>query len=135
MYVDGVTITYGNNPRKHLWTYIAGLSEHSLTAGHECPCNIESQGDPPPSYVGSDYYCESGNPSFTYGPIFYADDQLWDGEQCRDTDVDCCASDSVPWFTKTLNETVSDHTEVRLCRDEAITNEDVPVDIIEIFVR
>ena len=135
VYVDGVTITYGNNPRRHLWTYMAGLSEHSLSAKFECPCNVASQGYPPPSYVGSDYYCESGNPNFAADPIFHADDPLWDGELCRDADVDCCTSDSLPWFTKTLIETVSDHIEVRLCQDEAITNEDVPVDIIEIFVR
>ena len=26
-YVDGVTITYGSNPRKHIWTYACGVSE------------------------------------------------------------------------------------------------------------
>ena len=24
-YVDGVSITYGSNPRKHVWTYAAGI--------------------------------------------------------------------------------------------------------------
>ena len=29
-YVDGVSITYGTNPRKHNWTYAAGITEKKL---------------------------------------------------------------------------------------------------------
>ena len=29
-YVDGVSITYGTNPRKHIWTYAAGITEKKL---------------------------------------------------------------------------------------------------------
>ena len=36
VYVDGVSITHGSNPRQHIWTYIAGHVEDSNNA---CPCN------------------------------------------------------------------------------------------------
>ena len=56
-YVDGVSITHGASPRKHIWTYAAGLYEYN-TVGYNCPCT--GGGPSPPSFVGSDYYCESG---------------------------------------------------------------------------
>ena len=55
-YVDGISITHGDRPRKHIWTYAAGLTE-AYTYSKCCPC---SGGTPPPNFVGSDYYCESG---------------------------------------------------------------------------
>ena len=30
-YVDGVSITYGSAPRKHLWTYAAAPVDHNIT--------------------------------------------------------------------------------------------------------
>ena len=38
IYVDGVSITYGNNPRKHIWTLGVGLFDYS-TCIFCCPCN------------------------------------------------------------------------------------------------
>ena len=54
-YVDGATITYGSGPRKHIWTYANG---NSLTWA-SCPCNTGAA-NVVPSFVGSDYYCETG---------------------------------------------------------------------------
>ena len=31
-YVDGISITYGQNPRKHIWTYIVGQKENLMLA-------------------------------------------------------------------------------------------------------
>ena len=60
-YVDGVSISCGNPPDQHVWTYAAG---HQETGSHEsnCPCNT-TPGTSPPPYVGSSYYCESGSPN------------------------------------------------------------------------
>ena len=55
-YVDGISITHGASPRVHIWTCAAGLHEYNIER-HNCPCN---GGPSPPSFVGSDYYCESG---------------------------------------------------------------------------
>ena len=32
-YVDGVSVTYGMHPRKHIWTYAAGLVQHPHHGG------------------------------------------------------------------------------------------------------
>ena len=34
----GVTLTYSNNPRKHIWTYAGGHGEQG-TSPSDCPCN------------------------------------------------------------------------------------------------
>ena len=69
VYVDGVSITRGS-PRKHVWS----LGGSTYNAG--CPCSSSRE---PASFVGIDYYCESGFPS---GPqnTFGVADPLWDGK-------------------------------------------------------
>ena len=34
----GITLTYSNNPRKHIWTYAGGENEQQ-TGTDDCPCN------------------------------------------------------------------------------------------------
>ena len=37
-YVDGVSVTHGSNPRKHIWTYVGGLrSDDSMIMSTYCP--------------------------------------------------------------------------------------------------
>ena len=132
-YVDGVSITYGSNPRQHIWTYAGGLTETRLdTAG--CPCNNGSYASPPPSFVGNDYYCESGTYS-SWSYILYADDLLWDGQNCNGPESTCCTNPNMPWFVKTLNETTTDNIELRVCSNQGLSNENTPLDIIEIYVK
>ena len=53
VYVDGVSITHGRNPRKHIWSYAAGASEINRLdpcSQSNCPCN---GGYKPPNYVGN----------------------------------------------------------------------------------
>ena len=57
-YVDGVSITHGMNPHRHIWTFIADQDENQ-NAWEDCPCNNDSL-QTTPQYVGNDYYCESG---------------------------------------------------------------------------
>ena len=59
-YIEGVSITHGYNPRKHIWSYAAGSSEinrQDHCSWINCPCN--GGYEPPSYYVGSNYYCES----------------------------------------------------------------------------
>ena len=132
-YVDGVSITYGSNPRQHIWTYAAGVYETRLDSG--CPCNNGSSATPPPSFVGNDYYCESGlnDPPWSY--ILYADDPLWDGQNCNGPESTCCTNPNMPWFLKTLDETTTDNIELRVCNDQSLPDEDTPLDIIEMYVK
>ena len=74
VYVDGISITSGN-PRKHVWTYAVGISDdYSRFQQHNCPC-ARYPGPGSPTYVGSHYYCESGNTG-TFEPKFYTEDPL-----------------------------------------------------------
>ena len=135
IYVDGVSITYGNPARKHIWTNIGALGWNDANVG-SCPCHVNYQADlPPPTFIGQDYYCESANPVSGFSSTLYADDPLWDGQECGDIEAPCCINSLMPWFTKDIKEEVGDDIEVRLCRNEDIVNEDVPVDILELFVK
>ena len=53
-YVDGVSITLGN-PCKHVWTYVAGYSDHGNVPSSNCPCTVHP-GPAPPSFVGEHYF-------------------------------------------------------------------------------
>ena len=139
-YVDGVTITYGSNPRKHIWTYAAGVAEAAGIDGHPpqyiCPCNSDSNGTYVPEWIGNDYYCESGYPSGKFNEeVLYYNDILWDGQQCEGSEGPCCTNPSMPWFNKSLNETITDDIELRMCGSEDSSSEDTPLDIVELYVR
>ena len=131
-YVDGVSITHGNNPRHHIWTYIAGQRETGKKQW-SCPCNNGST-ETTSQYVGDDYYCESG--SHVYEPyILHYNDPLWDGKQCDYLETPCCTSPNMPWFVKSLNQSTTDDIELRMCTSEGYPDESTPVDIIELYVR
>ena len=139
-YVDGVTITYGNNPRKHIWTYANGLNEGFVNFNGIltllCPCNNISTGTTVPSFVGSDHYCESGLPAGQFWEsVLYSNDPLWDGQQCNGNEGPCCTNPKMPWFVKTRSESTTDDIELRICGNEASTNEDTPLDVIELYVK
>ena len=130
-YVEGVSITHGS-PRSHIWTYTADSSE---TSSHTyCPCDSGSTRSPP-SYVGNNYYCESGNPNSTVTDYYlYANDPLWDGRQCSSEGTCCSNHRSLPWFSVTLNSSTSDNIEVRICADFN-TSEDTPIELLEIYIQ
>ena len=133
-YVDGVSITYGNSPRKHIWTYAGGLRQSRIGPG-QCLCNNGSLKQPPP-FVGKDYYCESGTSSAPRSDVLYSSDILWDGKQCDDLEAPCCIHPNMPWFLKTLNETTTEDIELRVCANYLASSfEDTPLQFVELLVR
>ena len=136
VYVDGVSITHGSNPRQHIWTYIAGHAEDHHWAGSACPCNTGYTGQPTPSYVGNDYYCEAGTTYNMWSSgTLYPNDPLWDGQQCNYLEAPCCTSPQMPFFVKSLNQSITDDIEFRMCTDEGYPDEATPIDIVELYVR
>ena len=132
-YVDGVSITYGSAPRKHIWTYANGVNLMHAHPQSNCPCN---NGLVAPSFVGSDYYCETGdNDKTCCDATLYSNDPLWDGQQCPGEEAPCCTHPNMPWFNKTLSETTTEDIELRVCGDQGINFEDTPLELIELFVR
>ena len=134
-YVDGLSITYGD-PRQHIWTYAAGLTDNQDSSCCNCPC-ASIPGSAPPSFVGDNFYCESGVPagsSWDAG-TYYLSDALWDGMGCSVSNT-CCSNTDQPWFHRQLNETTQDDIEVRICTDLAFSdNEGVLVDILELYIK
>ena len=132
-YVDGVSITQGS-PRQHIWTYAIGLQESiPYDYPNQCPCVLGSTVSPP-SFVGSDYFCESGCPAHWDETTFHAADPLWDGEGCGALEADCCAAPGQPWFHKVLDAPTTDYIEMRLCIDESTSNENVLISSYDIYV-
>ena len=133
-YVDGASITYGSAPHKHIWTYANGLVSNKTTK-FSCPCNTNNT-NRVPSYVGNDYYCESGTTQYKLATTrtFFPNDPLWDGQQCDGLEAPCCTHPNMPWFLKTLNETTIEDIELRVCGDEK-QNEQTLLQVIELFVQ
>ena len=133
-YVDGASITYGRTPRKHIWTYASGYDPHTTSKQWTCPCNTDST-NTSPSYVGNDYYCETGLNSPCCSDNIAISDPLWDGQQCDGAEAPCCTHSNLPWFNKTLNEITIEDIEVRVCGDQPTSNEDTPLQVIELYVH
>ena len=131
-YVDGVSITHGHSPRKHVWTYAAGNYENRREL-YTCPCT--GGGASPPNFVGSDYYCESGLNAPPFSSSVHSDDPLWDGLDCNGLERTCCDPPNLPWFCKELPEPTTDDLEFRLCGDNIRTNEDTPIELIELYIQ
>ena len=124
-YLDGVSITHGM-PRDHICSFTA-----SNVDNNRCPCDSSYTA---PSFVGDDYFCGSGNPLGIVYSQFYPDDPLWDGQDCEATT--CCTYNNPPWFCKELPQATTDDIEIRICGNrESVTNEDTPIELIEIFVQ
>ena len=129
-YVDGLSITYGS-PRKHLWTYVVGLSDdHNYNGKYNCPC-AKYPGPSPPSFVGDHYYCESGNVG-PYENTYYINDRLWDGEGCG-AGNNCCTQPGMPWFCRTLPQEVNGDIEVRICANQG--GEELYLELLEIYIQ
>jgi len=132
-YVDGVSLTHGSpGTRQHIWTFAARHTERTHHAS--CPC---AGGTAAPSYVGNDYFCESGNSLGRAAAVLYASDPLWDGEGCASPP--CCDLTSppgvtAPWFCKQLPQATTDDIEVCICADEPASLEDTQVELIELYV-
>ena len=131
-YVDGLSVTHGGVPRTHIWTYAAGATEATVaTYGSDCPCSNPNAFQPP-SFVGNNYFCESGNGGIAHSS-FQISDPVWDGEQ---SERDCCSNGkSPPWFSVTLSSPTTDDIEVRICADESTNNEDTPIQLLEIYIQ
>ena len=132
IYVDGVSITHGTNPQNHVWTYVVGRGDAS-TSGLACPCNNGSTASIP-SFVGDDYYCESGISKARAG-IFYFKDPLWDGMQCNNLESTCCTTPSMPWFSTAVSETTNDDLYLRLLFNGNLEDQGSPLDLIELYIR
>ena len=133
-YVDGMSITYGFSPRKHIWTFAAGVYDTG-TSGAFCPCSTNGYTGVVPPFIGNDWFCEAGaGTSWRRGTI-YRDNPLWDGTGCVGPQSTCCTFNNPPWFCRDLPEPTRDNIEVRACGDQGQNDEDVPIAYVELYVQ
>lgn len=140
-YMDGVSVTHGNpGSRQHIWSFVAALYETSPSYRIQAVCactntnfewtpnNVEDI-----AFVGNNYFCDTGNPGPTHSPnAVYLDDPLWDGEGCGPTST-CCEFNNPPWFCVTLPQPTTDDIELRNCHDENMNDEDLNIQLVEIY--
>lgn len=134
-YVDGISITHGQNPRQHIWTFVAALDETQANS-YSCPCTkVDSvYSGYVPGYVGNDYFCDTGSRGAVQRGRFYYEDPLWDGEGCG-PNSSCCSFSSPPWFCKHLLQPTTDDIEIRVCSNSAASSEDTPLEMIEVYIQ
>ena len=138
-YIDGISITYGGPPREHIWSLAGTPREMNPDSQVLCQCSNTGVSGvlAPPSFVGNDYYCETGI-DYSFGHVqgaFYEDsDPLWDGEGCGSTST-CCDFNNPPWFCKQLPEPTTEDIEVRVCDQQGTQSDDTPFELIEIYIR
>ena len=65
---------------------------------------------------------------------FYSADPLWDGAGCGPLNT-CCSFNNPPWFYKELPQPTTDDIEMRVCRNQPANDEDIAIDIIEVYVQ
>ena len=136
-YVDGVSITYGMNPRQHIWTFAVAMHEQPSLGRHLCPCtnseNPQINNIFIPDFVGIDYFCDTGSSSTAVPGVFYGDNPLWDGDGCGELDNCCLHQDNQQFFCTHLPEQTSDPIEVRICADQQ--DEEIFLQQLELYVK
>ena len=114
-YVDGVSLTYGSSPRTHIWTFATGTGN----VGDYCPyCDIER-----PGYIDNDYSCDM-NDRCTNGEVC-SSEVLWNGSQCVGGKM----------FYKELQQRTTEDIEMRVCRDQPDSDEDILITFVELYVQ
>ncbi len=133
-YLDGISLTHGQLPRQHIWTF-AGFQDETRFSNFHCPCtrpDTNFTGSVPP-FIGQDYFCDTASRDAVQIQ-FYPDDPLWDGQGCGGTST-CCEFNNPPWFCKKLPQATTDDIELRICYDSSFYQEDTPIEIVEIYIR
>lgn len=133
LYVDGISLTHGQAPRTHIWTFAMVEDETQYDYG-ACPCSapLTFTGIVPP-FIGNDYFCDTGSRNRARY-VYYLNDPLWDGDGCgvRST---CCEWQNPPWFCKSLPAPTRNSLEFRVCTDSDSDDEQLLIELIEIYIQ
>ena len=113
-YLDGVSLTYGRNPRTHIWSFAVSVNARS---GGCAICDQER-----PRFIGMDFSCELVRQCPTN--TVCNSDILWNGGQCVGEDS----------FYKELSLPTTQDIELRLCRGQHRHDEDILITFVELFV-
>ena len=134
VYVDGVSLTHGQSPRQHIWTFANALDE-TRSQHYVCPCTKTDSTFTRvvPPFIGSDYFCDTES-RYSFANQWYTADPLWDGEGCGGSST-CCEFNNPPWFFKDVPQPTTDDIELRLCSDSDVRDEDVGLELVEVYLQ
>lgn len=136
-YVDGLTIRHGSRYNEgHIWTFASSTSQ--LPTANNCPCatNNPKASDKkrqPRSFIGSHYFCDSGNHNNGSISTVYTENPLWDGKGCLAVDK-CCHFNNPPWFYRELLESTAESLKLHLQVNNRSTAEDIYLTGIELYI-
>ena len=132
VYIDGVSLTHGTpGNRSHIWSFLASPGEDRDDC-RGCPCYNDFTGTRVP-FIGNNFFCDSGIERYSPHRLYHYN-PLWDGQGCG-SNSECCTFNNPPWFCTELDQSTSDDIELRLCADENTSNEDVPIEHIELYIQ
>ena len=134
LYVDGVSITYGSAPRKHIWTYANGQGSHivpmkliALAIMQVVTFHL--------ILLAVTTTVRLVLMAFTH-VVIYGLIHCGTGSNVLVRRLPAaCAHPNMPWFNKTLSETTTEDIELRVCAHKSIKSEDTPLQVIELFVQ
>lgn len=69
IYIDGISLTHGAaGSRQHIWSFVTAFVETGHHPMFSCACTDVTNTWPyqVPSFIGDNYFCDTGNP----GPTF-----------------------------------------------------------------
>ena len=130
-YASGLSITYSNNPRQHIWSFVSGHSEIGRNHGN-CPC-ASYAGDNPPSFVVNNYYCETASIVYANLDAYLFNDTLWDGVACIKSS--CCKDSMQPWFYRQLKQITQDDIEAQICAYGPFIRRSPLIDQLELCIQ
>ena len=93
---------------------------------YSCPCSrngVTYSGVVPP-FINNEYFCERGTNT----------EPMWDGGDCPSTSS-CCSFNNPPWFCKQFSQPSSSDIEVRVCTDQPASDEDIQIELIELYIQ
>ncbi len=133
-YVDGTIIWHGSSySQGHIWTFAAGAQQLAINIRLGCPCSYEKWKFKLPEFVGSHYFCDSGNSgNFTHSTIFL-DIPLWDGKGCIFNST-CCQFNEPPVFYRELAQSSEDNLKMSIVLNAAPSEEDIYLTKMKLYV-
>jgi hypothetical protein len=133
LYLDGLSITTAETPRRHVASYAVGFNDTSGCSSGACACPCLG-GTQPPMFIPTDSWrCESGAIDGPPDGTLLAD-PLFDGAEVPEGAN--CASHARPEPIRTSLGTTSANLEARLMRDEPEDgSEGLAVYRLELWVR
>ena len=132
--MDGINVTYGS-PRKHIWTLAAGVYE-AETSPSNCPCNSPGGEQPPSLWVVTTTVSQV--PTILHKALIYYSLMIHFGMERGVMQMRLHAATlqtSLGSLRSFLNQPLMTWRCASALVKEDLTNEDVPFEVIELYMQ